>query len=77
MEVHDQVDVEEALKKDKENMGKRYIEGNCKKSNIFLISFSKYNNIILVILVDFIELHKIVKYFIINFQRSFLVLVAK
>lgn len=28
VEVESQEDVEEALKKDKENMGKRYIEGN-------------------------------------------------
>lgn len=31
VEVESQEDVEEALKKDKENMGKRYIEGNSRK----------------------------------------------
>ena len=29
VEVESQQDVEEALKKDKDNMGKRYIEGKC------------------------------------------------
>lgn len=35
VEVESQQDVDEALKKDKENMGKRYIESKLFKLNIF------------------------------------------